>query len=360
MTKRIRRTWPKFREMYMQKYASGFQRNTIENIKYALDKAEELIDPQYAEHLLNLHDFYMACLEDDMSRGTAMTYVKKVRGMLQWGIRQKLVIGKITEPDIPRRLLEKRLPKEPVSEEHLQILFNERCRGRPDWEFLCRGLLYSGMRIEEAEVLQWDAGPFRVALTKPHAFFHVLASADKAKCDRYLPMVNEFRELLETVPTLQRQGYVFMPQIAAAEDRHKLRVIAKTIGGRQLRKIIHRRIGPHDYRRTFASRWALLVPPVVLKELMRHSTIDTTMRYYVRVESARVAVKIDGVRAFTEEPISPPKVQLARVDHDPRTCSCEPCRTWRQAVGFGELTQAVFTSPAAESTAAGSSLAAQS
>ena len=37
----------------------------------------------------------------------------------------------------------------------------------------------------------------------------------------------------------------------------------------------------HDLRRSFGLRWASRVMPQVLMELMRHESIDTTMRYYV-------------------------------------------------------------------------------
>ena len=38
----------------------------------------------------------------------------------------------------------------------------------------------------------------------------------------------------------------------------------------------------HDLRRSFGSRWAKRLLPAVLKELMRHSSINTTMKYYVQ------------------------------------------------------------------------------
>jgi len=37
----------------------------------------------------------------------------------------------------------------------------------------------------------------------------------------------------------------------------------------------------HDLRRSFGERWAARVMPQVLMELMRHESINTTMRYYV-------------------------------------------------------------------------------
>jgi integrase len=37
----------------------------------------------------------------------------------------------------------------------------------------------------------------------------------------------------------------------------------------------------HDLRRSFGERWAPRVMPQVLMELMRHETIETTLKYYV-------------------------------------------------------------------------------
>ena len=37
----------------------------------------------------------------------------------------------------------------------------------------------------------------------------------------------------------------------------------------------------HDLRRSFGERWAPRVMPMILKELMRHEDIETTMKYYV-------------------------------------------------------------------------------
>ena len=39
----------------------------------------------------------------------------------------------------------------------------------------------------------------------------------------------------------------------------------------------------HDLRRAFGTRWAKIVPPGILKELMRHSSLETTMNFYVSI-----------------------------------------------------------------------------
>ena len=43
----------------------------------------------------------------------------------------------------------------------------------------------------------------------------------------------------------------------------------------------------HDLRRAFGERWSIKVMPAVLKELMRHESIDTTMRFYVGTNAQR-------------------------------------------------------------------------
>jgi integrase len=48
----------------------------------------------------------------------------------------------------------------------------------------------------------------------------------------------------------------------------------------------------HDFRRTFGHRWALKVHPMVLRHLMRHQDIQTTLKYYVSLEVKDVASQI--------------------------------------------------------------------
>jgi integrase len=45
----------------------------------------------------------------------------------------------------------------------------------------------------------------------------------------------------------------------------------------------------HDLRRSFGERWAVRVMPQVLMELMRHESIETTLKYYVGQNAERTA-----------------------------------------------------------------------
>jgi integrase len=45
----------------------------------------------------------------------------------------------------------------------------------------------------------------------------------------------------------------------------------------------------HDLRRSFGTRWAPRVKPATLQLLMRHRSIETTMKYYVSQNADEVA-----------------------------------------------------------------------
>ncbi len=45
----------------------------------------------------------------------------------------------------------------------------------------------------------------------------------------------------------------------------------------------------HDLRQSFGERWAALVMPQILTQLMRHESIDTTMKFYVGRNAEKAA-----------------------------------------------------------------------
>ena len=49
----------------------------------------------------------------------------------------------------------------------------------------------------------------------------------------------------------------------------------------------------HDFRRAFGERWADIVTPMLLKELMRHASVTTTEQFYVGKNARRT---MDAVR----------------------------------------------------------------
>lgn len=48
----------------------------------------------------------------------------------------------------------------------------------------------------------------------------------------------------------------------------------------------------HDLRRSFGDRWSSKVMPQTLMKLMRHESIETTLRYYVGNDAEKIAEEI--------------------------------------------------------------------
>jgi integrase len=113
------------------------------------------------------------------------------------------------------------------------------------------------------------------------------------------PMAPEFARLLEGVPRAERTGPVFsLPGLKHNRDCRKPEWVGTTLRriGKAAGVVVHRSqsgrvkfASAHDLRRSFGERWSLRVMPPVLKELMRHRSIQTTMRYYVGRNAERTA-----------------------------------------------------------------------
>jgi integrase len=83
-----------------------------------------------------------------------------------------------------------------------------------------------------------------------------------------VPTTPGLSTLLKSIPEEERKGWVFNPSMRRGMDRH-------------------------DLRRSFGQRLADAgVPPRDLQAIMRHSSITTTERYYLRHRVADTAERI--------------------------------------------------------------------
>jgi integrase len=116
------------------------------------------------------------------------------------------------------------------------------------------------------------------------------AALEKGNQERLLPMAPEFAELLLAVPKAEQVGRVFRPGERARNEQlsaNRAGDVIKAIGAKAKVKVATSAVGKvkyasaHDLRRSFGERWAARIMPQQLMELMRHESIETTMRYYV-------------------------------------------------------------------------------
>jgi integrase len=150
--------------------------------------------------------------------------------------------------------------------------------------------------LGKALTLSWDQeAPFQADLTGRRPALRIFAETQKSGRDEVLPMTPDFAEFLQTTPEAERVGRVFkLTRERGGEPigPGKVGAMVAKIGkkaGVVVNKADEKSASAHDLRRAFGARWAKRVMPAVLKRLMRHSAIQTTMSYYVDLDAADMA-----------------------------------------------------------------------
>ncbi|MBA4106846.1 MAG: hypothetical protein C0485_13930 [Pirellula sp.] len=179
---------------------------------------------------------------------------------------------------------------------------------------MLRGLWWSGLRLGEALQLSWEAdAPITVHLDGKYPKLRIWAPAQKSKRDGLLPIAPEFAEFLLATPEDERVGLVFgiegpkpgKPLSTKRASRYVSAIGAKAgvvvtqdVGRSKVDEEtgetvnIPKFAGAHDFRRAFGTRWSKRVMPAVLKQLMRHASIETTMSYYVEHNADDVSAEL--------------------------------------------------------------------
>ena len=121
---------------------------------------------------------------------------------------------------------------------------------------------------------------------------------EKGNADRLLPIAPEFALFLLETPEVARTGPVF--RLEGRQGRYRdweVSKIVSKIGKAAGVKVYVNPKDPekvkyasaHDFRRAFGVRWAARLMPAQLMELMRHESIETTLRFYVGTDAQRTA-----------------------------------------------------------------------
>jgi integrase len=308
-------SWESFRERYETEHAAGLARETMAKIGTVCNLIEEHVRPR---RLFDVTDErisrLVAILRDKKkSESTIKSYLGQLKAMLRWAVNQKLLPACPTIPSIRRAKKSggaAPMKGRPITGEEFErmlatvpLVVGEKTA--PEWRRYLRGLWVSGLRLTESLELYWDReDKLHPILPKPGKglpVLRVLAELEKGHADRILPIAPEFAMLLVETPERERTGPVFtLPKrkfknVGACAEwagrivskiGRKAGVIVRTDPSDPKRR---KYASAHDLRRSFGDRWAPRVMPAVLKELMRHESIETTLRYYVGTNAERTA-----------------------------------------------------------------------
>jgi len=299
--------WAEFRQRYESEVMPGLAKQTTVKVQVVLDRVEGILNPK---RLLDMTEARLSHFVAELRRsGVAETtikgYLAHLKAALNWAVRQKLLV---IMPSFPRIQRAKRgggtpMKGRPITQEEFERMLNavptvvSRVKVA-EWRHYLVGLWWSGLRLEESLDLWWDR-PEKIQPMFPkdgQPLFQIPGELEKGHTDRLLPMAPEFALLLEPTPEADRTGPVF-----------KLNGRLGRLGSNQVSKImskIGRAAGvkvytnpkdsakvkfasAHDLRRAFGARWAARVMPAQLMELMRHESIETTLRFYVGTNAQR-------------------------------------------------------------------------
>ena len=228
-----------------------------------------------------------------MSEASVARHLRHLKTICRWAHRQGY-LQQVPVFDMPKRAKgAKQMKGRPITLEELEriLAVTPKIVGEQaadSWRLLLRGLWWSGLRLGEALALRWDQQLNGVWLVLNGQKSVLAFDADSQKSGKVqlVPLAPEAVDLLGALQ--ESSGYVFTPRrqdgLPMARDANKVCRVISLIGkaaGVVVNADAGKCASAHDLRRSFGFRWSRRVMPPQLMELMRHSKIETTMKYYV-------------------------------------------------------------------------------
>ena len=293
-------SWDDFRRRYEDEVLTGLADNTDLTATTALNVVQKHLSPQRLQDLTAQRISYFQGELRRLGRAeaTIRTYLKHLRAALNWAVGVDL-LDKAPKIALPKRAKDsKHMKGRPITTEEFERMLakTEHVVGpsaAPSWRNYLEGLWWSGLRLAESMQLWWDRDDkLTVDLASKRPMFRILAEHEKGNRDRLLPLAPEFADMLLELSEDLRRGPVFrlkgLRTKTECRDPDWVGKVVSRIGRAAGVKVNTdtktgkvKYASAHDLRRSFGERWSRRIMPQDLRELMRHETIETTMKYYV-------------------------------------------------------------------------------
>jgi integrase len=296
-------SWEDFRTYYSDNALPGLAIASMSCYETTLNVFERASSPQRLADVTTerVTAFVTELRRQGRTEATVGHHLRHLKATMRWAHRQGLV-AVLPQFDMPKRVKGAKVMRgRAITAEEFERMLNvvpkivENTAAK-SWTFYLRSLWQSGLRLSESLTLRWDNAPDAIVvdLTGRRPMLRIPAEAEKGNQDRLLPITPEFAVLLDGVPECERQGKVFklldFDGTLLPTNRTVVGKIVSAIGAaagvvvderRKDGKTVRKFASAHDLRRAFGQRWSGRVMPTVLRELMRHASIATTMAYYV-------------------------------------------------------------------------------
>ena len=273
-----------------------------------MNHVEALIRPNRLAEITpaSLSRFQAELRAKGLKETSIATHLKHLRAALGWA-KSIGLIATVPVFNLPKRVRGAKMMRgRPVTPEEFDRMLETiqsivGAKAAASWRHYLQGLWWSGLRLGESLEVYWDRDDrLCVDLSGKFPMLRIPAEFEKGNQDRLLPMAPEFAKFLFATPGHDRIGLVFKliglrGQPSKRDEDWVSRVVAR-IGKAAAVKVNTdptngkiKYASAHDLRRSFGERWAHRIMPQLLKELMRHESIETTMRYYVGSNSQLTA-----------------------------------------------------------------------
>lgn len=315
-----RATWTDFRNRFEAEHLAQLAGRTRGGYSTALTHFENLIGKPKELMAINasvVSRFASLMRAEKIGEQSIATYLTHLRAALRWAASIGMIpyAPTIKLPKIGKRTLHR---GRPLTDDEFQAMIDA-VPGvvsddyAPEWIRSLRGAWLCGLRLGEVFRLSWDSAPARVDLDSgrfPRIIWFV--EGHKARRDDVVPMTPDFAEFLHLTPKASRKGRVFNPKLPTRRvtPRYAGKVISAIgVASGVVVNEKGKHASAHDLRRSFGTRLAMKVRPVTLQALMRHASIETTLKYYVDLHCDDVGAELWRVTAVENDPIDVPKDQ---------------------------------------------------
>ncbi len=322
--------WLDFTIRYSDEVLSGLAVKTRAQLATVFNTVERLLSPARIGDVTapRLSKLVGALREEGKSPYTIKNYLGHFRASLAWAVSQGMLSAVPAFPSIPRAKNQKSMKGRPITEREFQAMLDATAgvvgeASAESWRYYLRSLWFNGLRLRESLEVYWDR-PDKLCVDLSGAFpmLRIPADLQKNNSDTLWPIAPEWGDMLLAVPAAERHGPVFrlLGSVSTVNGRkgggpvndpdyvchvvcrigeaagvvvdRKTKIDRKT---RERREVV-KYASCHDLRRSFGFRWSERVDTFKLQELMRHSDIETTRRYYVGRNAQGTAASLWAAR----------------------------------------------------------------
>lgn len=311
--------WFDFTIRYSQEVLSGLAPKTRAQLSTVFKTVERLLAPVRIGDVTapRLSKMAAAMRAEGKSPFTVKNYLSHLKASFSWAVGIGILAAAPKFPTIARAKGQKTMKGRPISEREFHAMLDATVAvvgeaAAESWRHYLRSLWFNGLRLRESLEVYWDR-PDKLCVDLAGAFpmLRIPAALQKNNSETLWPVAPEWGDMLLAVPPADRHGPVFRPIGCSDNVGHVVSAIGKAAGvvvNRTTKLRVNKESGQrepvevvkyasaHDLRRSFGVRWSERVDVFKLMELMRHSSIETTRRYYVGRDAQNTAAGLWAAR----------------------------------------------------------------